>query len=161
MVEDGLTPAIARMIEGVPGFMTREADYVGQRSVHEIKARTPIGKEVDPVSGQHKGTSGRLRESWRQIPVTIHGDSYESGAETDVPYANDVEFNTRDHIIEPRTKRALRFHNHGDVVFAARVHHPGTRGKYMMRTGLNEVERTYSREGERHLQEFLDSKERG
>ena len=31
----------------------------------------------------------------------------------------------------------------------------------MMRTGLNEVERTYSREGERHLQEFLDSKERG
>jgi hypothetical protein len=56
------------------------------------------------------------------------------------PYAGDVEYGTRPHIIRPRTKSILRFpangrsarltgslRRGGDAVFAREVHHPGTK----------------------------------
>lgn len=43
-----------------------------------------------------------------------------------------VEYPTRAHVIEPRNARVLRFTINGRVVYARRVHHPGTKGRQVM-----------------------------
>ena len=47
---------------------------------------------------------------------------------TNVTYAEDVNYGTKPHIIEPVNAKALRFVINNNIVFAKRVRHPGTRG---------------------------------
>lgn len=90
--------------------------------------------------------TGHLRESWRRIPVVILADElgrvvYESGTETDVGYAPDVEWGTglwgpkhAKYLIEPK-KPGGWLHwisPEGEDVFAKRVWHPGSPGRHMV-----------------------------
>lgn len=43
-----------------------------------------------------------------------------------------VEHDTSAHVIEPRTRKVLRFVQNGEVRFARRVNHPGTKGYHFM-----------------------------
>lgn len=58
-----------------------------------------------------------------------------------VPYAVYVEFGTRPHEIRPVHARALRFEAAGEVVFAARVQHPGTRPQPFIRETADQISR--------------------
>ena len=62
-----------------------------------------------------------------------------------VPYAKYVEFDTRPHIIEAKTAQALRFRDKGELIFAKRVHHPGTTGHYMLTKTMGITERNIER----------------
>ena len=59
-----------------------------------------------------------------QISSVVEKDSAAIYAKA--PYSAYVEFGTRPHLILPKRARALRFEVDGEVVFARRVHHPGT-----------------------------------
>ena len=52
------------------------------------------------------------------------------------PYSAIVEFGSRPHMIYPRHARALRFERGGQVIFASRVRHPGTRGLYVAKRAI-------------------------
>ncbi|MDE2100384.1 MAG: hypothetical protein KGL39_24240 [Patescibacteria group bacterium] len=56
------------------------------------------------------------------------------------PLATWIIKGTRPHIIQPRTKKVLRFvASSGEVVFAPIVHHPGTRPNDFRRPAFNEL----------------------
>jgi len=64
------------------------------------------------------------------------------------PYARYVELGTRPHLILPRRARALRFEvgkwwQPRRVVYAARVHHPGTRPQYFVRDAIEALHREF------------------
>lgn len=47
-----------------------------------------------------------------------------------------VELGTKPHVITPKRGRMLRFKINGQYVYARRVNHPGTKGLYFMKEGL-------------------------
>jgi hypothetical protein len=154
-----LTPEIDRIRSGLPRFFRGEARYLSQLTTREVAQRTPIGRQVDARTGRDRGSSGRLRTSWRPTPTRRAGDTWTAGTYTTVSYAEDVEHDTRRHIIPKGGKAAgiiLHFYTHGQEVFASEVDHPGTRGKFMMVRGLNAAERQYKGEMDARLKRFLD-----
>jgi hypothetical protein len=67
--------------------------------------------------------TGRLARGWvieRNTPV-------EGKIVNRVPYAVYVNEGTSPHVILPRRRSALRFVKRGRVIFAKKVHHPGTK----------------------------------
>ena len=83
-------------------------------------------KQLAPVE------TGRLRNS-----IVMQGEgSFKIVAEAKAPYAGFVEYGTRPHEIRPRRRRFLRFTVDGKVVYATRVHHPGTSPKPYWRPAL-------------------------
>jgi len=82
--------------------------------------------------------TGNLRNSLRE-ELLVRGDLIEGAVGTDVVYALAVHDGTRPHTVRPRRARVLRFVAGGEVVFAARVHHPGTRPRPFLREALREV----------------------
>lgn len=51
-----------------------------------------------------------------------------------VSYAQIVESGSRPHIIRPRTAKSLRwFGTFGKPIFAKQVHHPGTKGQFVVK----------------------------
>jgi hypothetical protein len=69
--------------------------------------------------------TGEMRN---RTEVTVSGRSgaIEITATVDTPYAEMVAQGTRPHVITPRSGQALRFvARSGEVVFAAKVNHPG------------------------------------
>jgi len=75
-------------------------------------------KEAD----KHTKT-GVLRRSIGVKPITWNSFKVYSNAE----YAPYLEFGTRPHIIKPVRRKALKFLYKGKIVFAKKVHHPGTK----------------------------------
>lgn len=49
------------------------------------------------------------------------------------PYAWDVEFGTKPHVIEAKPGKMLRFQAGGKVIYTRRVNHPGTRAQPYVR----------------------------
>ena len=85
--------------------------------------------------------TGRLKNS-----IKIRkgkGQSYEVIAEA--PYAGFVEYGTSPHVILPKRKKVLRFEVNGRVVYARKVHHPGTGPKMFWRPSFEFVEKTARR----------------
>lgn len=72
------------------------------------------------------GKSGDLRDSHGVDPPVDSGNVASADLYADAPYAGFVAEGTRPHQIVPVSAKALRFEVGGDVVFAARVNHPGT-----------------------------------
>lgn len=70
--------------------------------------------------------TGALRQSIR----------YADGKITAIGYANFVAHGTRPHEIAPRSARVLAFQAGGQMVFARRVMHPGTRANDFPRRAL-------------------------
>jgi len=78
--------------------------------------------------------TGRLKKSIRK-----NVKPYKAVIGPAVPYAVYVEYGTRPHEILPVHARALRFEVAGRVVFAARVHHPGTRPQPFVRETAEQI----------------------
>lgn len=82
--------------------------------------------------------------SGRHLRDTIEADKrpFDTGSglglyvRAKAPYAIYVHEGTRGHAIEPRTRTVLRFTVGGDVVFARRVQHPGTKANPFLRKAL-------------------------
>lgn len=119
---------------------------------HRRRLRAVIvkdGKELASlVRGKLSGSvlkvrSGRLLRSIRNEMVentsTIYGRVYSKG----VPYAAIHEYGgqTKPHDIRPKTAQALHFMVQGQSVFAAVVHHPGSKipQRSYMRSSLAEM----------------------
>jgi hypothetical protein len=57
-----------------------------------------------------------------------------------VHYGAFLEYGTRPHIIEAKNAKTLRFEVDGDVIFAKRVHHPGTKAYGFMEKSGEQLE---------------------
>lgn len=106
------------------------ADEMGPIVAAEIRAEAPVGTGTG---------SGRLRDS-----ITFRRASGFSSIAmefgSNVPYAAYVEDGTAPHIIEPRNASRLRFTSRGgDLVFAARVNHPGTKPNPFARNAMERL----------------------
>ena len=58
---------------------------------------------------------------------------------TSSPKAVFREVDTRAHIIEPRSKKALAFKRRGKMIIVKRVHHPGTKGTHSWQHGSSKM----------------------
>lgn len=117
--------------------------------LRRVKANTPVYEEFGGggnawiSANRERGRApGTLRRSWYRGPLIVLGDHMAVDVSTDDEIASFVEFPTRPHIIRPRFAKALRFRTWptGAVRYASVVHHPGTRGSYMMLRSVTEAE---------------------
>lgn len=82
-----------------------------------VRAEAPVGK---------KGHPGALRDSINFRP-RVSGSSATVEFYSRVPYAKYVIHGTPPHVIEPRNARMLRWEDSGQVIYRARVNHPGAK----------------------------------
>lgn len=102
--------AVENALEGeLPGTVRDAVDMAHDEAVREIPKRT--GR-----------TASTIRTSSHRIPRGAVGSVYSTD---EIAYY--LEVGTREHVIRPRHRKALRFEVDGRVVFARMVHHPGTR----------------------------------
>lgn len=81
---------------------------------------------------------GKLERSIEAYRRRVGGDRISWGYGTDVSYGPDVEYGTDPHVIRPRNADALRFEVDGEVVYAAKVEHPGTDPQPFLRNSFDE-----------------------
>lgn len=79
--------------------------------------------------------TGRLRASNRGEVDAPGAWSCEGRMVNPVAYALPVHEGTPPRVIRPRRAQALRFEAGGEIVFAASVRHPGTRGRPFLAEG--------------------------
>lgn len=86
-----------------------------------------LAQRLERVARQEapKGRTGALRRSIKS-EVRHSQDGSRVRLRADAPYAKFVIHGTRPHIILPRVAKVLRFEVADRIVFAKRVHHPGT-----------------------------------
>jgi hypothetical protein len=118
------------------------ADAGGDWLLERVIANTPVsytGLALQFGGFTPARTPGTLKRSWKRGPVEPRVGGIDPGFEVKVdthdPIAAYVEWDTRPHIIRPRTPGGrLRFRTWptGELVYARVVHHPGTKGQHMM-----------------------------
>jgi hypothetical protein len=98
---------------------------------------------LTPVDTGNLRRNNHMRVKTRRSQVT--GEVYNP-----TKYADWVHNGTRPHVIQPKKKRlfrkrkkALRFEVAGEVVFAAKVNHPGTPGQPWLRQAMEEIAPRY------------------
>ena len=151
-----LVSTLKALRQELPETLLKEANEIGDMLRDRVAFHTPVAKRIEPDTGRPLGESGHLKRSWRKVPAKREGeDRYSTGVETKVDYATYVNDGTRAHIIEPKAERrahnrqaALRFWSNGELLFRRRVHHPGTRGRFMVQRGAMDVEREYPQRAE-------------
>lgn len=102
---------------------------VGRWFASLVRRVEGVAKEGCPVD------TGNLRRS-HDHHITNSGFRLHGVIRANANYAFYVHEGTGPHVIEPRTAQVLRFTVGGDVVFARRVNHPGTRAQPWLRTAL-------------------------
>ncbi|MFD3535242.1 HK97 gp10 family phage protein [Streptomyces sp. NPDC058664] len=105
----------------------------GEIAARQVVARAKVLAPVD---------TGRLRASIRVERRSILGLRQRWTVGSDVEYAPWVNDGTRPHIIRPRRGKALKFKMGGRTVYAAVVHHPGTRARPFLDRALADVARS-------------------
>lgn len=95
-------------------------------------------RTLNAVTVRTSVATGRLRAG-NQMRVRTSGLRVEGEVFNNTKYAEAVEQGTAPHVIEPRTKKALKFRVGGRVVIVKKVHHPGTRGTHFMKRGLHDA----------------------
>jgi hypothetical protein len=103
-------------------------------------------KELVGVKTSH------LRRSIIGVPARSAGGTITAMYGTNALYAKHHEFGTRPHVITPRRGKALRFQAGGKTVFARKVNHPGTAGRFYMRNSRIKVQAALPRIGQSVLQ---------
>jgi hypothetical protein len=147
-----ISSALGRNRTLVLGTLNRALRRVGTHMVPALKARTPVrtGKLRASTRYQIKGTAEDMRMEVRQGARTAGG----------VLYRPFVTEGTRPHEIRPVNARALRIVIGGDVVFASRVQHPGTKANPYHRRTLREeqpeIRRIAKEEADRLAARLLD-----
>lgn len=145
------------------------ADHAGDRVLYWTRINTPIGHR--PFDEFY--VPGQLRASIEKKLLVVYpsrgGLVYESGAESNLSYAGFVEEGTglygkyrRMYVIRPKNPDGwLRFHDeHGNVVFAKEVHHPGIHGQHMFAIGVHMTEFEFGLFSERILHTWVRRLER-
>lgn len=119
--------ALSARLRSLPARLHERVLATMQRLGLDLKARI-----IENLSGAvlHR-RSGRLAAA-QEVAVTDDGDAITLAAgfdSADVPYGAIQEYGgtTRAHLIEARNARALAFAVGGRLVFARRVHHPGSK----------------------------------
>lgn len=96
-----------------------EATRIVARATAKVAARANVLTPVD---------TGRLRAAnasrIRQLKRRVQGQVYNN-----TKYASAVHEGAAPHVIRPRKRKALKFTKRGKVIFAAKVNHPGNRGR--------------------------------
>lgn len=126
-------------------IVQRTGEYVRDRAAyHSPVAKLPEGlsthEYIDSRGGRVPGT---LKKSWRvgEVQIDLAGDIMTVEVYSLDPIAELVEFPTQPHLIVPRNAGGvLAFPMNGRTVFATIVHHPGTKGAFMLTTALAEGE---------------------
>lgn len=129
-------------MRGPQGPVVRHLSVVAERV--KVRARQLVGVSKGPGFGTQmvRGKEAHLRDTIIVRPVLndSRGPAFLIGS--DHPIAELHAKGTRPHVILPRNARALRFTvAGGDVVFAKRVNHPGTRANPYLEQALEEVVR--------------------
>jgi hypothetical protein len=101
---------LAELLESPVGAVGRDTVRRGEKLLAEARRRCPVGK------------TKKLRDG---LTITFAGKGVT--LISDQPYAEFVVKGTRPHVIEPRGARVLAFESNGEMVFATRVSHPGTK----------------------------------
>lgn len=92
-----------------------------------VKSTTVVQEDAKRVApGRFKNQTGNLRRSiFRRVESALRGVV---GVATSAPYGAGVEFGTRPHTIYPKNGRYLAFKAaSGQMVFARKINHPGSR----------------------------------
>ena len=104
-----------------------------------LKARTPK-------------KSGKTAESWtvnyHKVAGSIIWEIVPEGKEKEVTY---LEFGTKPHVILPKDGSALRFEIAGEIIFASKVYHPGTKPLGFVRLTQDDLDKSAREIGERLL----------
>lgn len=103
------------------------ADWLGGRVLQPLI--TALAERAEDLMRERAPRrTGRLASSIRREVGAV-----EAVIGPRAPYAIHIEYGTRPHEIRPVNSRALRFEIGGQLVFAVRVQHPGTRPNPFLR----------------------------
>jgi 3-methyladenine DNA glycosylase Mpg len=111
------------------GDVGRYAQRLQRRVV--FLARRYVGKRTHRLERSIRGRVLRAGDGGIMVEVTAHDDK-----------ALMHHDGTRPHLIYTRPGRALRFSDHGRIVYARVVHHPGTRPNPFLARALREAIRS-------------------
>ena len=120
---------------------------LGERMLARSRQKCPVGKQQDaadmknynkPHGGAHLRDSMEVRYEYGFDPRILIGSKMTRG-EDNVSALGLILEGTDAHVIEPRQAKALRFSSGGQVVFAARVEHPGTKENPFVQRAIREV----------------------
>ena len=109
----------------------RGAGVIVNRHLKDAMHKSVFAVQSD-VRRETPVDTGRLRQSVG-AKVTGIGAGLTGIVGTNVLYAQMVEEGTKAHEIRPKTARVLRFMVGTTVVFAKRVRHPGSKGRWMFK----------------------------
>lgn len=126
-------------------IVERTAGWTRDRAAHLTPvAEVPEGvRRSDFIEGRGGRLPGTAKKSWRvgEIVVDLDGDHVTMDVYSIDPLIELIEFPTQPHIIVPKNADGiLAFPVKGRTVFARLVHHPGTRGAFMLTTALREAD---------------------
>jgi hypothetical protein len=156
-VHGSVAKVLKRQRRQLARFMYDSAETAGEMGVDTVQHYTPIGRIIDPATGQDKGESGALRDHMEPIKVTRHGDAWHTGVRNELVYTSWVNDGTKAHII--RGRMYLAFWTAGQLVITRRVKHPGFSGAHMFQHGLRDLDIEFRVKGDELLQAFLDRTE--
>lgn len=135
-------------------FITPRTHVAHRRAAHDMADRGGkfMTKRTVRRTPRDTGLSaGSIQQTDVRTVKTPEGTVYESGPRSAYENVRRLEYGTRPHIIEAKTAKALAFPartGSGAVrqgraartIFAARVHHPGTKGVHMFTIAAAETE---------------------
>jgi hypothetical protein len=114
---------VARMLWSPTGMVGRKIFSVGEVVEKRAQELAPKGMRPMIKAQQTVGLRGIAVEVVSKHPATMY-----------------VIEGTRPHEIRPRTRKALRFTAHGGgTIFAAVVHHPGTKANNFLLKAMEEA----------------------
>lgn len=115
----------------------------------------PVGKRMASFAALATRESKQVARERTTPRTRRHIDSIKSTTEqtstgikvvtSSIHYSGAPEKATRPHIIRPRFASVLRFEVGSEVVFAARVRHPGTPARHILRDGVRRAGRKIDR----------------
>lgn len=122
----------------------RIVDRCADRLLALTRELTPVADPDGAPTGEWLLARGRepgsLRRSWERTTVIGDAEGFRAEVLTRDPVAPFVEYPTSPHVIRPRKPDGwLRFWVNGRLVFAKVVHHPGTRGSFMLHRAAAEL----------------------
>lgn len=124
----------------------RTVDALQDAALHAPRVAAQEGAAEAQKVGQFKDRTGRLRSGIVARFVRGSESSVTWQILSRAPYSKFVEQGTRPHVILPRNAKALRFVINGQVIFAKKVNHPGSRPYPFMGPALMKAERVLYRE---------------
>lgn len=115
------------------------ADTVGPIGRTALRARAPRSNASQRPPGTGR-RSGRFAMSIRYQRKSQGGTLVQVIWTANTPYAKWVIDPTRPHVIRAKAARSLRFKAGGQIVFATKVRHPGTKGNPFAVTTMRHFE---------------------